>query len=49
MGHLQYIVKSILIYGANTWNLAESDKRKIMTVETDAVRTLCGILKLDTV
>ena len=35
------IVKSILLYGAGSWRMAEADKRKILAVEMDALRRSC--------
>jgi len=35
------IVKSVLIYGAETWSLYEDDRRRINATEMDAL-THCG-------
>jgi hypothetical protein len=32
------MVKSVLIYGAETWSLCEDDRRKINAAEMDALR-----------
>ena len=36
-------VKSIIFCGAETWNMTESDKRKIIAVEMDALRRSCRV------
>jgi hypothetical protein len=33
-----YMVKSVLIYGAETWSLYEDDRRRINTTKMDALR-----------
>jgi len=40
-------VKSVLIYGAETWSLYEDDRRRINASEMDALRRLARISKLD--
>lgn len=35
------IVKSILLYGAESWRMTEADKRKILAVERDALKRSC--------
>jgi hypothetical protein len=40
-------VKSVLIYGAETWSLYEDDRRRINTTEMDALRRSARISKLD--
>jgi hypothetical protein len=42
------MVKSVLIYGAETWSLYEDDRRRINTVEMDALRSSARISKLCT-
>jgi hypothetical protein len=41
------MVKSVLIYGADTWSLCEDDRRRINGTEMDAFRRLARISKLD--
>jgi hypothetical protein len=41
------VVKSVLIYGAETWNLYEDDRRRINSTEMDALRRSAWISKLD--
>jgi hypothetical protein len=41
------IVKSALIYGAETWSLYEDDRRTINATEMDALRRSATISKLD--
>jgi len=41
------MVKSVLIYGAETWNLYEDDRRRINATEMDALRRSARISKLD--
>ena len=40
-------VKSVLIYGAETWSLYEDDRRRINATEMDALRRSARISKLD--
>jgi hypothetical protein len=41
------MVKSFLIYGAETWSLYEDDGRRINATEMDALRRSARISKLD--
>jgi len=41
------MVKSVLIYGAETWSLYEDDRRRINETEMDALRRSARISKLD--
>jgi len=41
------MVKSVLIYGAETWSLYEDDIRRINATEMDALRRSARICKLD--
>jgi hypothetical protein len=41
------MVKSVLIYGAETWSLYEDDRRRINTAEMDVLRRPARISKLD--
>lgn len=41
------IIKSILLYGAETWRLMEADKRKMTAVEMDALRRSCRVSRRD--
>jgi hypothetical protein len=41
------MVKSVLIYGAETWSLYEDDRRRINGTEMDALRRSARISKLD--
>ena len=41
------MVKSVLIYGAETWSLYEDDRRRINAPEMDALRRSARISKLD--
>ena len=41
------MVKSVLTYGAETWSLYEDDRRRINTIEMDALRRSARISKLD--
>jgi len=41
------MVKSVLIYGAETWSLYEDDRRRIDAPEMDALRRSAGISKPD--
>ena len=41
------MVKSVLIYGAETWNLCEDGRRRINATEADALRRSARISKLD--
>jgi hypothetical protein len=41
------MVKSVLIYGAETWSLYEADRRRINATEMDAFRRSARIPKLD--
>ena len=41
------IVKSVLIYGAETWSLYEDDRRRINATEMDALRRSARFSKLD--
>ena len=40
------MVKSVLIYGAETWSLYEDDRRRINATEIDALRRSARISKL---
>jgi hypothetical protein len=42
------MVKSVLIYGAETWSLYEDDRRRINGTEMGALRRSARISKLDT-
>jgi hypothetical protein len=37
------MIKSVLIYGAETWSLHEDDRRSINATEMDALRRLARI------
>ena len=41
------MVKSVLIYGAETWSLYEDDRKRINASEMDALRRSARISKLD--
>ena len=41
------MVKSVLIYGAETWSLYEDDRRRINATEMDALRRPARISKVD--
>jgi hypothetical protein len=41
------MVKSVLIYGAETWSLYEDGRRRIHASEMDALRRSARIYKLD--
>jgi ribonuclease HII len=41
------MVKSVLIYGAESWSLCEDDKRRINATEMDALRRSARISKLN--
>ena len=41
------MVKSVLIYGAETWSLYEDDRRRINGTNMDALRRAARISKLD--
>jgi len=41
------MVKSVLIYGAETWSLYEDDRRRINATEMDALRWSARIFKLE--
>jgi hypothetical protein len=41
------MVKSVLIYGAETWSLYEDYRRRINATEMDALRRSARISKLD--
>jgi hypothetical protein len=41
------MVKSVLIYGAETWSLCEDDRRRTNVAEMDALRRSARISKLD--
>jgi hypothetical protein len=41
------MVKSLVIYGAETWNLCGNDRRRITATEMDALRRSARISKLD--
>jgi hypothetical protein len=41
------MVKSVLIYGAETWNLYDDDRRRINATEMDALRRSARISKID--
>jgi hypothetical protein len=41
------VVKSVLIYGAETWSLYEDDRRRINATEMDALRRSATISKRD--
>jgi len=41
------MVKSVLIYGAETWSLYEDDRRRINATEMDGLRRAARISKLD--
>ena len=41
------MVKSVLMYGAETWSLYKDDRRRINTTEMDALRQSARISKLD--
>ena len=41
------MVKSVLIYGAETWSLYEDDRRRINATEMDALRRSARMCKLD--
>jgi len=40
-------VKSVLIYGAETWSLYEDDRRRNKAAEMDALRRPARVSKLD--
>ena len=40
------MLKSVLIYGAETWSLCEEDRRRIDVTEMGALRRSAGIAKL---
>ena len=42
-----FMFKSVLLYGAETWSLYEDDRRRINTAEMDALRRSARISKLD--
>jgi len=42
------MVKSVLLYGTETWSLYEDDRRRINATEMDALRRSARISKLDT-
>jgi len=46
-GYYSSMVKSVLIYGAETWSLYEDDRRRINATEMDALRRSARISKLD--
>jgi hypothetical protein len=41
------MVKSVLIYGAETWSLYEADRRRINATKMDVLRRTARISKLD--
>jgi hypothetical protein len=41
------MVKSVLIYGAETWSLYEDDRRKINATELDELRQSARVSKLE--
>ena len=41
------MIKSVLIYGAETWSLYEDDRRRINATEMDVLRRSARISKLD--
>jgi hypothetical protein len=41
------MVKSVLIYGAETWSLYEDDRKRINAAEMDVLRRSARISKLD--
>jgi hypothetical protein len=41
------MVKSVLIYGTETWSPYEADRRRINATEMDALRRSARISKLD--
>ena len=41
------MVRSVLIYGAETWSLYEDDRRRINADEMDVLRRSARISKLD--
>jgi len=41
------MLKSVLIYGAETWSLYDDDRRRINATEMDALRQSARISKLD--
>jgi len=41
------MVKSVLIYGAETWSLYEDDRRRINATKMDALRRSARISKLN--
>jgi len=41
------MVKTVLIYGAETWSLYENERRRINATEMDALRRSARISKLD--
>jgi len=41
------MVKSVLIYEAETWNLYEDDRRRVNTAQMDVLRQSARISKLD--
>jgi len=41
------MVKSVLMYGAETWSLYEDDRRTVNATEMDALRRSARISKLD--
>jgi hypothetical protein len=41
------MVKSVLIYGAEIWNLYEDDRQRINATEMDALRRSARTSKLD--
>jgi len=46
-GDYNSMVKSVLIYGAETWSLYTDDRRRINATEMDALRRSARISKLD--
>jgi hypothetical protein len=41
------MIKSSLLYGSETWRIAESNKRRVEATEMDALRRSCRISKKD--
>jgi len=41
------VVKSVLMYGAETWSLYEDERRRVNATEMDALRLSARISKLD--
>ena len=48
-GMFEGIVEPCLMYGSETWVLNKREQKKVMAVENDCLRNICGVRRVDRV